>query len=252
VQLARQVEKTARTSAWATRHAADKVVPAAAIMMVVLVAPSAWRSLAVLVLVTAMARWSARTPWAIWLRLLAMPVGFVALSTLPLLATPFWNGTTDLAAVSRAVTRAGSLVLQCAAASSAVVLVALSTPVPHLAHLALQTRVPRTLVALGMLTLRFVFILGASLHGLLFGRRVRFAPGGGVPASTYLGLLSASLILRAHDRALGTGRGLAARGLTEVPLPIPRTRSASPWFAAAIVAAALLLWWALPGDSRVY
>lgn len=252
MHLARQVEESARASAWATRHAADKVVLAAAIVMMVLVAPSPWRSLTVLVLVTAVARWSARVPGTIWLRLLAMPAGFVALSTLPLLAATLWSGTADLATVSRALFRAGSLVVQCAATSSAVVLVALSTPVQHLAHLALATRVPRTLVALGMSTHRFVFILGASLHGLLIGRQIRFAPGGGVPGSTRLGLLSASLILRAHDRALGTGRGLAARGLSEVPVPAPRTRPASPWFGVAAAAAALLLWWAWPGGPRVY
>ncbi|MSO51806.1 MAG: hypothetical protein EXQ51_05215 [Acidobacteria bacterium] len=249
MNLIRLVDEAARANRWASRHPADKLVLSAAAVTAVMMSPSLVRSLVIVAACALLVRYAARGPVLVWGRLVAAPVGFVAVSVLPLIIWPLWAGT---ATPTGSLDRAAGLVAQCAATSSAVALLALSTPMAHLAYAAQKFGIPGALVEVALSTFRFVHLLDEAVRGLATGRLVRFSKRGALPAAKLAGLLSAALVVRTHHKVAGAQRGMAARGLAHLPVLVPATRPPSPWFTGRAIAVSLLLWWLLPGGSSVY
>ncbi len=243
------VDEAARASRWASRHPADKLVLSAAAVAAAMVSPSLVRSLVIVTTCALLVRYAARGPMLVWGRLVAAPVGFVAVSVVPLVVWPLWAGTTTPIG---SLDRAAGLVAQCAATSSAVALLALSTPLAHLAYAAQKTGVPGALVEVALSTIRFVHVLEEAVRGLATGRLIRFSKRGALPPAKLAGLLSAALVVRTHHKVAGAQRGMAARGLAHLPVPVPATKRPSPWFAGPAITVSLLLWWLLPGGSSVH
>jgi cobalt ECF transporter T component CbiQ len=249
MDLFAQVDTAARHSRWANRHPLDKLVVVACALLAVLIQPNPWRSLAVFVVMSALTLVAAAAPWRVWWRLVTLPLGFTLLSLLPLAVWSMWTGTPDRASAAGLADLA-NIAARSLAATSAVTLAALTTPVAQLAATAARLGVSRDLVEVALSCHRFVHLLVEVLRGLAVGARVRFGVGGLRPGAR-LGLLSAALALRTADRARGAQRGMAARGFTRLPLPTLSSQAARPpvWAAAVIVAAAV--WTLLPGAPGV-
>ena len=226
------IDRLSQAGPWRKRAFAEKAALALGLLVLALALPP-WPG-AALVLGTAwtLALVAARLPLDDWLRLNALPLGFVLTGAAALAVDVDAQGLHLAADHGR---RAGEVVLRAGAGVSALLLLAATTPAPDLVRSLRRLGLSAEIAEIMLLTWHFLFLLldqAASIRTAQEARLGWFGPRRQVRS---LGLLIAQLLPRAMDRARRLEVGLAARGFDGSLPMISTARPASLAVMALIV-----------------
>jgi cobalt/nickel transport system permease protein len=232
------IDQYAWTHRWRHHHPAERALLAGGMLLIAVTAPPL-ATAPLIVLAMAGATVGAGVPLAAWLRVMAIPAGFL------LLSLPFLAVSLDLTdGVRLSVSAAGAWLalavgLRSLAAVSALAFLTLTTPVAELVPGLRRVGVPQAVVEIALLMYRLLFIVADCADATRHAQEARLGYstlGRGIRS---LGLLAATLLTRALARARRLEIGLAARGFEgELRVLTPeRTLSRRR---LAVVAAALL------------
>jgi cobalt/nickel transport system permease protein len=248
------IDVVAHTNAWTTRHPGEKVLLGGGLLVLSLVLPPWPAALLVIVSVLAAATLGAAIPPATVLRVLALPLAFLVSGAAMLALSLDLDGAGPAVRISAGGPEAAALVsLRALAATSATMLIVLTTPLPALIHLARRLRLPEPLIELCFLVYRFTGLtiaLAATAHQ---AQRNRLGHGSFRTSLRSTGLLAARLLPQTLVRAERLQAGLAARGHDGSLRTLPPEWRRSPRFVAgaAGVATAIVLATCLwPGPWR--
>lgn len=172
----------------------------------------------------------ARVPIGVWFRSMIGPAVFIAIGGVTIAITVgagdlvSWGPVgVDEGSASRAALVAGRAL----AATSAMILLAATTPMVDLLAGLRRARVPEVAVDIAAVTYRLIFSLLDSAAAISAAQAGRLGYASGSAARRSVGLLSAAVLVRAWDRARRLEEGLAGRGgVTSVPLVPARAVSA--------------------------
>lgn len=210
------LDDAAWSSPWRTRSTLEKSLVCLGLLLVAVCAVG----LAVV----------ARVPVGVWVRSMIGPVVFIAIGGLTIAITV---GAGDLVAwgpvgvdegsASRAALVAGRAL----AATSAMILLAATTPMVDLLAGLRRARVPEVAVDIAAVTYRLIFSLLDSAAAISAAQAGRLGYANGRSARRSVGLLAASVLVHAWERARRLEEGLAGRGgVMSVPLVPARAVSA--------------------------
>ncbi len=199
---------------------------------------------------------AARIPPGLYFRVLAVPAGFVLISS-ALLVVLTQGGPTlvsiDLGVVQIAVTQDGlalglTQVLRTFAGMAALLFVAMTTPMVSLFATAARLGVPVLVVDLAMLIYRFIFVLLDEAATVLDAQTSRLAYGRPKGAIRAFSMLAGAVFLRAWQSADELVLAMDARcydGRLELETDRPPLRARHALGAAAVLVpllAAVLIW----------
>lgn len=157
----------------------------------------------------------ARVPVQVWLRSMLGPVVFIALGAVTIAVTlgrgdlVTWGPVgVDEGSASRALLVAARAL----AATSAMILLAATTPMVDLLAGLRRARVPEVAVDIAAVTYRMIFALLDSASAIRAAQAGRLGYATGRAARRSVGLLAAAVLVSAWDRARRLEEGLAGRG----------------------------------------
>lgn len=207
------IDVIAHTNAWSARHPGEKVLLGGALLLLSLVLPPWPGAVLIVVAASAASVFGARIPAADFLRVLALPLAFLLSGAAMLAVSLNLDGGAPSLQLSReGLDRAAAVSLRALAATSAMMLIILTTPLPALIDLARRVRLPEPLIDLAFLVYRFT---GLTLALATTGRQAQRNRLGDCSFKASLrsaGLLVAGLLPRTLARAQRLQAGLAARG----------------------------------------
>ena len=158
---------------------------------------------------TAAALAGARVPVRVWLGCALAPAGFMLTGAVAL-AVQFDGHGFSLSPVGLAA--AGGLIARALAGLSCLLFLALTTPATDLMAGLRRLGVPAEIVEVALLMYRFIFLIADEAFAMNAAQAARLGHATGCRRLRSLGLLLASLLPRALDRARRLETGLAARG----------------------------------------
>ena len=223
------LDDAAWSSRWRTRSTLEKSLVCVGLLLVAATTTSLVVAGLVGVCAIALAA-VARVPVGVWLRSMIGPAVFIAIGGVTIAVT-FGDGDlvswgpvgVDEGSASRAALVAGRAL----AATSAMILLAATTPMVDLLAGLRRARVPEVAVDIAAVTYRLIFSLLDSAAAISAAQAGRLGYASGSAARRSVGLLSAAVLVRAWDRARRLEEGLAGRGgVTSVPLVPARAVSA--------------------------
>ena len=232
----REIDAYAHLNRWRDRTV-EVCLLCAGLLVCAMVRPTAATVLLTL-LVVATCLGLSGVPRAAFLRASRLPLGFLAVGSLPLCVSIAFDGGGPFLAFSR---EGGEVALRTGmrsvAALSSTLLLAFTTPFPRLARLMRAARVPVVLVELLGLTYRSIFVLDESIRAAMVALASRngFRHRGAVARS--LPLLASGAFLRSFNRASRLETALRSRAggdSLEVLLPTSRPRGIAVAAAAAV------------------
>lgn len=203
------IDRLSQTGRWRHGAAAEKAVLALGLLVLALALPPWPGAALVLAAAWGLALAGAGIPPGDWLRLNAVPLGFVLTGAVALLLEVDGNGVRLAADHGR---RAAGVVLRAGAACSALLLLAATTPTPDLVRGLRRLGLSPEIAEIMLLTWRFVFLLLDQAAAIRTAQEARLGWFGPRRRMRSLGLLIAQLLPRALDRARRLETGLAARG----------------------------------------
>jgi cobalt/nickel transport system permease protein len=227
------IDVIAHSNAWSGRHPGEKVLLAGVLLLAALILPP-WPG-AVLVIAAAClaARFGARIRLRDLLRVLALPAAFLLSGAATLAVSVNLDGGGPVLQVGReSLQQAAAVSLRALAATSALTLIVLTTPLPALIHLAYRLRLPEPLIDLAFLVYRFTGLALALAGKGLQAQRNRLGDRNLRTSLRSLGVLTAALLPRTLARAERLQAGLAARVYEGSLRTLPAERSLSPPFVA--------------------
>lgn len=112
------------------------------------------------------------------------------------------------------------LVARVLAGVSLILMLSLSTSIDRLLKALAWFRLPSTFVEIGLLIYRYIFVLGDELINVQNAQRTRLAYQNWTQSMRSLSMLSATVILRAYDRAERVFTAMTVRGYTGKPVVI--------------------------------
>jgi len=247
------IDVIAHANAWSSRHPGEKVLLGGSLLLLSLVLPPWPAAVLVIAAVACLAVLAARVPPGAFIRVLALPLAFL-LSGAAMLAVSLdlEQGAPTVRLTREGLEQAAHVSLRALAATSATMLIILTTPLPALIHLARRLRLPEPLIDLAFLVYRFT---GLTIGLAATGRRAqrnRLGDAGFKTSLRSMGLLVASLLPRTLARAGRLQAGLAARGYdgalrTLAPAwQISRRFVAAALILAGAIVLASLAWRGLP------
>ena len=203
------IDRLAQASPWRGRALAEKAALSLGLLFLALILPP-WPG-AALVLASAwgMALIGAHLPLRDWLRLNAAPMGFVLTGAAALAVELGPQGISLAADQGRA---ALAVVLRASASASCLLLLAVTTPTPHLVQGLRRLGLTPEIADLALLIWRFVFLLLDAAATIRIAQEARLGWSSWRRRLRSLGLLIAMLLPRAMDSARRLEVGLAARG----------------------------------------
>lgn len=214
-QAMNAIDVIAHCNAWSGRHPGEKVLLGGGLLLLSLILPPWPGAVLIIAAVSAAALLGARIPLFAFLRVLALPLAFLlsggAVLALSLSLDPGGGGPA-VRITSESLQNAAAVSLRALAATSATMLIVLTTPLPALIHLARRLRLPEPLIELAFLIYRFT---GLTIALAAAGRRAQRNRLGDRDFKTSLrstGVLAAGLLPRTLARAERLQAGLAARG----------------------------------------
>ncbi len=234
------IDVIANTNGWSARHPVEKVLLGGALLLLSLALPP-WPSAALIIAAASAAVvLGARIPAATYLRVLALPLAFLLSGAAMLaLSLDLDHGAPTVRITREGLEHAAGVSLGALAATSATLLIILTTPLPALIHLARRLRLPEPLIDLAFLVYRFT---GLTVALAATGRQAQRNRLGDRDFKTSLrstGLLAASLLPRTLARAERLQAGLAARGYDgSLQTLAPPWRLSRCFIAAALALAA--------------
>lgn len=215
------LDDAAWTSPWRSRSTLEKSVVCLGLLLVA----ATTTSLLVTALVAASAvalAVLARVPVRTWLGAMLGPAVFILIGAVTIAVTP---GPGDLASWGPfgvdegGVARAVLVACRALAATSATLLLAATTPMIDLLAGLRRARVPEVAVDIAAVTYRLVFSLLDAATAIRAAQAGRLGYANGRVARRSIGLLTASVLVTAWDRARRLEEGLTGRGgVTSVPL----------------------------------
>lgn len=244
------IDVIAHANGWSARHPGDKVLLGGSLLLLSLILPP-WPGAALIIAtVTLIAMLGARVPAFMFLRVLALPAAFLVSGAAMLALSLDLEGAPVLRISEESLRTAASASLRALAASSATILIVLTTPLPALIHLSRRLRMPEPLIELAFLVYRFT---GLTIGLAATGRQAQRNRLGDRDLRTSVrsaGLLAATLLPRTLARAQRLQAGLAARGHDGRLQTLATAQRRSPRFTAAallLAASIVLATWALHG-----
>lgn len=232
------VERLAYGNRWRARHPADKLVPGAGLLMLSLALPPWPGAAVVLAAAVAAALLGARIPLTEYARLLAVPTGFLLAGAAVLAVSIDASGKgVPLRFDPGGLATAAEASLRALAATSALLLIALTTPLPDLLALFRRAGGPAPLIDLMLLTWRFITLALETADNARTAQAARLGYVGWRRTIRSAGLLAAHLLPRTLDRAARLQTGLAARGWQGDLRVLAKDRAPSPAFIAGALSA---------------
>lgn len=214
------IDEAAWSNAWRARSTGEKAMLALGLLAVAVSARSVLVAAAVLVLAVGAALAGARVPARTYLRAVAAPASFVILGAASIAVTwgsgvpdarwSFgWIGVTD-----RGLDQALLVLVRALAATSALALLATTTPMSDLLTGMRRLRLPEVVIDVAGLVYRMLFTLLDTLGGIREAQAARLGYASGRAARRSLGMLGAAVLVQAWTRARRLEDGLAGRGYT--------------------------------------
>ncbi len=236
-------DRAAHRSRWRRRGAGGKALLVLGLLTVTLAGPAPWSAALTLTAALTLAMFAARCEPRLLIAFLAVPAGFLLVST-PLLAVSIaWEQGPVLTWSADGVGLAATVLLRGLAGTACLALLALTTPVTDLIRLLRRIGLPEPVAETALLVYRMVFLLtDAALAGTR-AQTARLGYGTTRHAVRSLTRLTAALLLRALDRAERLQRGLALRGFGGALTVAQRAVVTAPaeWALAAAVPGTIAL-----------
>jgi cobalt/nickel transport system permease protein len=232
------IDRLSQESRWRHRAPAEKAALGIGLLVLALALPPWPGGALVLASAWGLALGAARLPLGDWLRLNALPMGFV-ITGAAALAFDVDAGGLRLAADGGQ--RAAEVVLRAAASVSALLLLAATTPAPDLVRGLRRLGLSPEIAEIMLLTWHFLFLLLDQANAIRTAQEARLGWFGPRRQIRSLGLLIAQLLPRAMDRARRLETGLAARGFHGSLPMISTSRPASAPVLALILGGLSLL-----------
>lgn len=233
------IDVIAHTNAWSGRHPGEKALLGGGLLLLSVILPPWPAGLLIIAAVFAAATLGARIPPAALLRVLALPLAFLVSGAAVLaLSLDVKGGAPAFTISGEGLESAAAVSLRALAATSATMLIVLTTPLPALIHLARRLRLPAPLIELSFLIYRFTGVAielaakGSAAQGSRLGHRTFKT------SLRATGLLAARLLPRTVDRAERLQAGLAARGYDGSLRTLAPAWRLSAWFVTASAALA--------------
>jgi cobalt/nickel transport system permease protein len=239
------LDDAAWASTWRRRSPADKLLLCLGLVCCALALPAWPGSLLVGITAVVLALGPARVPVRTFGRAMRLPLGFIAVGALTAVAQVGGGG---LGWAPDAPARAGSLAAHALAGTSAVLLLASTTPMSDLLPTLRRLRVPHAVIEVASLVYRLLFVLLESLRTIREAQTARMGYSSVRRSYRSSGVLAAAVLTRSWDRARRMQEGLAGRGmetgLRVLPEALPSSRvfvTASTVGVAGIVAVSLVV-----------
>ncbi len=226
------IDRLSQAGRWRKRAPSEKAALALGLLILALILPPWPGGALVLGAVWGLALGGARLPAGDWLRLNALPLGFVLTGAATLMVEVDSHGLHLAADQGR---RAALVVLRAASAASALLLLAATTPAPDLVRGLRRIGLPAEIAEIMLLTWHFLFLLLDQAAAIRTAQEARLGWFGPRRQVRSLGLLIGQLLPRAMERARRLETGLAARGFDG---SLPTISTAHP---ASVPALALIL-----------
>jgi cobalt/nickel transport system permease protein len=204
------VDDAAWSSAWRRRSPADKLLLCLGLVVCALVLPAWPGSVLVGTTATVLALGPARVPVRTFGRAVRLPLTFITLGALTAVVQVDAGG---LGWAPDAAARAGSLTAHALAGSTAVLLLATTTPMSDLLPALRRVGVPAAVVEVASVTYRLLFVLLDSLRTLREAQTARMGYSSLRRSYRSSGALAAAVLTRSWDRARRLQDGLAGRGM---------------------------------------
>lgn len=236
------IDVHAHTNRWRDRPAAEKAVLAGGMLLLSLVLPPFPAALLILAAMAGAAVWGARIPPGDYLRLLALPAGFLLTGAATLLVgVETSGGGLHPVFLPQGLDAAAALAARAGAALSCLLFLSLTTPATALVPPLRRLGVPPAVIEVMLLTYRFLFIAIDTARAMHDAQAARLGYRGWRRSVRSLGLLAAALLPRVLDRGRRLEAGLAARGHDGSLRVVTRHRPASPRFLALSFSAQALI-----------
>lgn len=234
------IDSIAAQSRWRGVSPAAKAGFALAGLLAALLADSAPVTFGLALAFALITCYGAGVPARLWLRVACLPLGFLALSVLPLAFS--WAPATGWHWAPDASTRMAEVLGRAAAASTALLLLVLSTPLADLFDLLRRVRCPTVLLDVMHVAYRMLAVLSVSAADMQRAQAARLGHVSTWHSLRSLGLLLACLLCETWRRAHDLERAAAARNGAD-GLRFLSATPAHPWRDAsiALVASSALL-----------
>jgi cobalt/nickel transport system permease protein len=226
------IDDAAWASAWRRRAPGDKVLISLGLVLSALLLPVWPGSLLVALTAVGLALGPARVPPRTFGRAVRAPLAFILIGALTTVVEVGGDGP---GWAPDAAGQAGALVGHAVAGSTAVLLLATTTPMSDLLPALQRLRVPAAVIEVASVVYRMLFVLLTSLTTIREAQTARM--GYATVRSSYRssGALAAAVLTRSWDRARRLQDGLAGRGLETGLRVLPETLPASRRFETATV-----------------
>ncbi|WP_285187339.1 cobalt ECF transporter T component CbiQ [Rhodococcus sp. MEB041] len=231
------VDDAAWASPWRTRAVGDKAALSLGLVLCALLLPPWPGALIVTVVALGAAVGAARTPLRPVLRALTAPAAFIALGAVSVAvtvtATPDWSVGVTADSARRALEVSGHAI----AGTSAVLLLAVTTPMIDILTGLRRLRVPQACIDVAAVMYRFLFVLLSSVRTIRQSQTARLGYSSPRRSLHSAGLLTAAVLIKSWDRASRLEAGLSGREFGDAVSadPVDRQRS-SPSFLVTVVA----------------
>ncbi|MGF1616119.1 MAG: cobalt ECF transporter T component CbiQ [Gammaproteobacteria bacterium] len=206
------IDRFAWTNRWHPHHPAEKGLLAGGMLVLAIALPATTTAPIILLVMLLTTVLGAGIPASVWLRVMAVPLGFL-IASLPLLVLSL-DLTSGLQVVfsPQGLDIALSTLLRSLAAVSCLAFLTLTTPTADLMPLLRRFGIPQAVVELMLLTYRLLFVF---LERATTGHQAQIARQGYVGVRNSLrslGWLVSSLFQRSLERSRRLEIGLTARG----------------------------------------
>ena len=208
------IDYCANTNRWHDRHPGEKLLLAGGMLLLSLVLPPFPGCVMILAVMAVAAVAGAGVPIWTYLRIFAVPLGFLLAGAVSLMVSLRFGprGGLHLAFSHEGFVTAAKVTLRSTAAVSCLLFLAMTTPMASLLVLLRRMRVPAGVVDLMSLTYRFLFIFTDTLQTMTRAQASRLGHGTLRRAYRSLAMLTASFFGRVLDRVRRLETGLASRG----------------------------------------
>ncbi|NHA67304.1 cobalt ECF transporter T component CbiQ [Phycicoccus flavus] len=232
------IDDAAWGNRWRQRSTAEKALLALGLLVLAVTSREVVTGAAVLVLAVGCALVGARVPWRTYLRVVLAPLSFVVLGAASVAVTVGARPDGALLALGPVavtdgtLTTAGQVLARALAATSAMALLATTTPVSDLLTGMRRLRVPEVVVDVAEVMYRFVFLLLDTVATVREAQTARLGYATGPAARRSLGMLGSAVLRQAWTRAQRLDAGLAGRGGSGPLRTLPALRPVSVPFVA--------------------
>ncbi len=203
------VDRSAHLNRWRRRPLAEKSLLALGMLVLAVSLPPFPAALLIAAIMTAAALIGARVPVRVWLGCALAPAGFMLTGAVALAVQIDGHGVSLPPA---GLAAAGGLITRSLAGLSCLLFLALTTPATDLLAGLRRLGVPAEIVEIALLMYRFIFLIADEAFAMNAAQAARLGHSTNRLRLRSLGLLLASLLPRALDRARRLETGLAARG----------------------------------------